>query len=61
MTIFGCSFKWKTATVSNKVKLVYLALASTELGTAQPQLVLTNLLKEDFLLSSSLYTAFHLL
>ena len=33
---FGC-FKWKTNTVSYKVEL---ALASPELGTAQPQLVI---------------------
>jgi hypothetical protein len=35
-----CSFKWKTTTFSYKVKLAYLALASLELGKAQPQLVL---------------------
>ena len=34
--------KWKMTTVSYKVKQAQLALASPELGTAKPQLVLFN-------------------
>ena len=39
MTIMFCCFKWKMTTVSYKVKLAQLAIASPELGKAQPQLV----------------------
>ena len=45
-TLILCCFKWKTTTVSSKVKL---AQASPELGTAQPQLVI------DFLDELGLY------
>jgi hypothetical protein len=40
-----CSFKWKMTTFSYKVKLAYLALASLELGTAQPQFLFFSLEK----------------
>jgi hypothetical protein len=36
------SFKWKTTTFSYKVKLAFLALASLELGTAQPKLLFSG-------------------